>query len=170
MIKSSLLTAAVTAALFTTGSALAQAPQGQQMAPPPMGGPMEREMQRPRFTPPPPPQKLPMPEFPTPDELAEMAPPEPMTEEKIKERFTKRKAKIEEAMDRDRKAAEKYAKDYARLQQHQADSLADIMARAEKRRQAILKRIDDMEQMVLERFHKKKAAAAAAKTAPAPAK
>jgi uncharacterized membrane-anchored protein YhcB (DUF1043 family) len=81
-----------------------------------------------------------------------------MTEAKIKERFAKRKAAMTEMMERDRKAAEKYAQDYARLQKHQADTLAEIMANAEKRREDMLKRIDDMEKKVLQRFQESKAA------------
>ncbi len=161
MIKTSMLSAAITAAMLTSSAGLAQAPQQPQpgAANAPMGNPMMQPgMNRQRFTPPTPPARLPMPEFPTPEELSEMAPPEPLTEEKIKERFAKRKAKMTEILNRDRKAAEKYAQDYARLQKHQADSLADIMAKAEKRREAILQRIDQMEQKVLERFKQNQAA------------
>ncbi len=158
MIKTSMLSAAITAAMLVSSAGQAQAPQ--QTQPGANDAPMTYPgMNRPRFTPPAPPARMSMPEFPTPEELAEMAPPEPLTEEKIKEQFAKRKAKMTEILERDRKAAEKYAQDYARLQKHQADSLAEIMAKAEQRRQDILQRIDQMEQKVLERFKQNQAAA-----------
>lgn len=93
-----------------------------------------------------------MTEFPSPDELARMAPPEPMTEEKIKQRFAKQKADLEANLERDRKAAERYAKDFARLQKFQADRLAEIMAKAEERRVEMLQRLEQQEKQVLEQF------------------
>lgn len=156
MNKSSLFTTSITAMLFACGSALAQAPhasKNQQAMPYPPGPMSQRDMQRPpRFTPPPRPKRESMPAFPSAEQLARMAPPEPMTEEKIKERFAQRRAAVSEAMDEDRKAAEQYAEDFERLQKYRADQLTRMMDKAEERRQAMLKRIDDMEQKALERF------------------
>lgn len=115
----------------------------------------QQTMQRPVFVAPDLPEFT---KFPTADELARMTPPEPMTEEKIKQRFAKRKARVEEAVARDRKQAEKYAKDFARFQKHQADQLAKIMAQAEKQREAMINRITKREQQVLENFRKRNAA------------
>ncbi len=163
MIKSSILSAAIASALLVSGSIQAQSGQNTAAQ---EGKPLPQQaMQHPYFAPPMPPKRIPMPKFPTAQELEKMAPPEPLTEEKIKERFAKRKARINETLERDRKAAEKYAQDYARLQKHQADSLAELMARAEKRREAILKRIDEMEQRVLQRFQEKNAAKSSAPSA-----
>jgi hypothetical protein len=113
---------------------------------------MKHPMPHPRFAPPRM-ERPPMPEFPSAEQLARMAPPEPITAEQIKERFAKRRAAMEKSMDRDRKAAEKYAKDFARLQKYRADRLAEIMAQAEERRQEVLKRLDEQEQAVLQRFN-----------------
>lgn len=165
MIKTSMLSATISAVLFLSSTASAQAPQMPKQdyySAPSMGGPMKHHgMKPPRFTPPPPPPKMKMPNFPSAAELARMAPPEPMTEEKIKARFAKRKAALNEVMDRDRKAAEKYAQDFARLQKYQADRLAEIMSKAEKQREARLKRLDEQEQKMLERFRQSQSAKAA---------
>lgn len=93
-------------------------------------------------------------DFPTADELARMTPPDPMTEEKIKQRFAKRKSVMNKVLEKDRKAAEKYAQEFSRFQKHQSDSLAQLMARAEKRREQMLQRLDEQEQQVLENFRK----------------
>ena len=130
-------------------SAQSPYPEGRPMTPPPMM--MQKPMQRP-----------PMPEFPSPQALARMAPPEPMTEEKIKQRFAKQLADLEERLERDRKAAEKYAKDFARLQKFRADRLAEIMADAEERRQGMVKRLKEQEQNILQRFREHQNGAKAA--------
>lgn len=104
------------------------------------------------------PQAMPRPvfsEFPTPEELARMTPPEPITEEMIKKRFSKIRKHVEETTSRDRKQAEKYARDFARFQQYQADQLAKIMARAEKQREKLLNRVNEREQQALENFRKR---------------
>lgn len=98
------------------------------------------------------PRKPSMYQFPSPQELARMAPPEPMTEKRIQERFAKQRAQMTEALDRDREAATRYAQDFSRYQKQQSDALAELMARAETRREAMLKRLDEREQQVLERF------------------
>ena len=92
------------------------------------------------------------PEFPTPEQLANMVPPEPMTEEKIKDRFSKRKAMLSASLERDRKSAEKYAQDFARYQKHQAETLASIMKKAEERRQQMLKNLEQQEKHALAKY------------------
>ncbi len=94
-------------------------------------------------------------EFPTSEELSMMTPPEPITEEMIKKRFAKQKARVEKAVAFDRKQAEKYAKDFARYQKYQADQLAKIMAKAEKQRQKMIDRVDEQEKRALENFKKR---------------
>jgi len=120
---------------------------------------MPKPMQHPDVAPRPIKRQL-FPGFPSPEELARMAPPEPMTEDKIKQRFAKRLADLNESLDRDRKQAEKYAKDFARLQKFQADRLAEIMAQAEKRREAMVERLKQREQQVLEQFRQQQQPAA----------
>lgn len=100
-----------------------------------------------------------MPEFPSAQELARMAPPEPMTEEKIKQRFARQKADLQASIERDRKAAEKYASDFARLQKYQADRLAEMMARAEERREQMMQRLQQREDQVLQQFREQQAPA-----------
>ncbi len=126
--------------------------QGMQMHRPDMRPPMRP----PEFMPPNRPPRM-MPDFPSPQELARMAPPEPMTEEKIKQRFAKQKEELQASLDRDRKAAEKYASDFARLQKYQADRLAEMMARAEDRRAQMLQRLEEQEKRVLEQFREQQA-------------
>jgi hypothetical protein len=99
-----------------------------------------------------------MPAFPSPEELSRIAPPEPMTEEKIKQRFAKQKEDLQANLDRDRKAAEKYAADFARFQKYQADRLTEIMARAEERRGQMLQRLEEREKRVLLQFREQQAA------------
>ncbi len=114
------------------------------------------------------PNRPPLPRFPTIEELDRLSPPEPMTEEKIKERFAAQKARITESIERDREAAKKYAEDFARMQKHQADRLAELMDKAEKRRGEILTRIDEQEQRALIYFRGRNAANND-ESAPAPA-
>ncbi|MBT3203608.1 MAG: hypothetical protein HOM14_01730 [Gammaproteobacteria bacterium] len=160
MIKTTLYTTALLAAYSLTITAFAQNNQNmhEQMQQHHNMSMQHQGIQAPAFKPAPMPKRPPFTEFPTPDELARMTPPEPMTEDKIKARFAKRKAQVEKTVAHDRKHAEKYAKDFARFQKHQADQLAKIMARAEKQREAMLNRIDKREQRVLENFRKRNAA------------
>jgi len=97
-----------------------------------------------------------MPRFPTPEEMRQMLPPEPLTEEQIRQRFEERKKFITEMMERDRKAAEKYAQDFARYQKYQSEQLAEIMKRAEARRKAVLERLDRELEQALQRFKERK--------------
>ena len=161
MNKSTLYSAAFWAAYSFTSTSFAQNSQAmpvQNQMQQHMNMPMHQQnMQRPAFKAPTAPQRPSFSEFPTPEELSRMTPPEPMTAEKIKQRFAKRKARIAETIAHDRKQAERYAKDFARFQKHQADQLAKIMARAEKNREALLTRINKREQQVLENFRKREA-------------
>ena len=116
------------------GGMMPSMPKGQEMSLPVMPGSQS------------------FPDFPTPDQLANMIPPEPMTVEKIKSRFAKRKSLLSESMDRDRKSAEKYARDFAKYQKHQAETLAEIMSQAEKRRQQMLQQLELDEQHALSQF------------------
>ena len=113
---------------------------------------------------PPPPMRSPrqqpgMMEFPTPQELSRMLPPDPITEADIQERFAKRREHINEMLERDRQAATRYAQDYARYQKAQSDRLAEMMARAEERRKSVLKRLEEQEQRALEYFRQRNAPA-----------
>ena len=90
--------------------------------------------------------------FPTPEELARMTPPEPMTEEKIRQRYAKIKENILKSNEQDRKEAEKYARDFAKYQKYQAEQLHNIMAQAEQHRSNMLTKIAQQEQRELERF------------------
>lgn len=163
MIKSTLIATATSAVFIITSPAFAQAPQNpgpmhkqqmhQQMH---QQGNMPRPMMqgwvRPNMTAP---GGQHYPGYPTPEQLARMAPPEStMTQESIKKHFAKRKAMMTESVERDRKDAEKYAQDFARMQKFQADRLAKMMANAEKQREAMLKRIDAQEKHMLEKFNK----------------
>ncbi len=114
--------------------------------------------------PPPAPQRPDFSDFPTPEELARLAPPEPLTEAKIRQRFAEQREILQKAIEQDRKRAEKYARDFARYQKYQAQQLADIMAQAEKHRDQMLKRLDQREQQVLENFRQHKQPEAATKT------
>lgn len=99
------------------------------------------------------------PGFPSPEQLARMTPPDSkMTEEKIRQHFAKRKEQMTESMERDRKDAENYARDFARMQKFQSDRLAKIMANAEKQREEMLKRLDAQEKHMLENFNKQQEA------------
>ena len=162
MNKTTLYSAAFLVAYSFSSTSFAQSPQAMPMQgsmPQHMNMPMHQQnMKPPAFNSQKAAQRLSFSEFPTPDELSRMTPPEPMTEEKIKQRFEKRKARIAETIAHDRKQAEKYAKDFARFQKHQSDQLAKIMARAEKNREALLTRINKREQQVLENFRKREAA------------
>ncbi len=161
MNRKHLLPAAVIALLGIGGASAQNAPgaamqrmmdNGQPFPPPP---PMKRRFAPPAMPEPPvgidnaPPM---MPRFPTPEELQQLVPPEPLTEEQIRKRFEERKQFISEMMERDRKAAEQYAKDFARYQKYQSEQLAEIMKRAEAHRQAVLERIDRELEQALKRF------------------
>ena len=93
-------------------------------------------------------------DFPTVEELSRMVPSEPLTEDRIKKRFADRKAKLKKLLDQDRQAAVKYAQDFSKYQKQQSDNLVKLMARAEKRRTAILKNLEAQEQRILEQFRK----------------
>ena len=93
--------------------------------------------------------------FPTPEELQQLVPPEPLTEEQIRKRFEERKKFIQNMMERDRKAAEQYARDFARYQKYQSEQLAEIMKRAEQHRKAVLERIDREMEQALKRFQQR---------------
>ena len=118
-----------------------------------------------RFLPPPPGPDFS--DFPTVEELARMTPPEPVTEETIKSRFSQRKEQLKKFMEQDRKAAVKYAQDFSKYQKQQADNLVKLMAMAEKRRTAILKQLEEQEQIVLERFRQQQAELQQSTEAPA---
>lgn len=113
---------------------------------------MPGSMPKPLFTPPPAFERPAFPDFPTPQELARMAPPEPMSEAKIKQRFAEQRELLQKAIEQDRKRAEKYARDFDRYQKYQAKQLARIMADAERQRELMLKHLDQREQRVLENF------------------
>ena len=81
-----------------------------------------------------------------------MTPPEPMTEEKIRQRYAKIKENILKSNEQDRKEAEKYARDFAKYQKYQAEQLRKIMAQAEQQRSNMLTKIAQQEQRALERF------------------
>ncbi len=114
--------------------------------------------------PPPAPRRPDFSGFPTPEELARLAPPEPLTEAKIRQRFAEQREILQKAIEQDRKRAQKYARDFARYQKYQAQQLADIMAQAEQHRQQMLKRLDQREQRVLQNFRQHKQPAAVTKT------
>jgi hypothetical protein len=170
MKKNTLITACALALLNLTNPLQAQQPapafESHPMMPMLYGENMPSPMYRPQFGRPDMSPRM-MPDFPSPEELERMAPPQPLTEEIIKQRFAKRKAALEENLDRDRKAAEKYAQDFARYQKYQADRLAEIMAEAEKRREAMLQRLEQHEQQMLEDFRSQQQQPDA--TTPAPA-
>ena len=108
-----------------------------------------RSMPRPQYP------RPPKPDFPSAEQLSRMLPPEPVTEDAIKQRFAEQRAHLTEELDRDRKAAEEYAKDFARMQKYRAEQLAEMMARAEQRREAMLQRLDEHEQAILQRFRQR---------------
>ncbi len=109
----------------------------------------------PIFTPPPTPERPSFAEFPTPDELARLVPPEKLTDQKIKQRFANQRDLLQKAIEQDRKRAEQYARDFARYQKYQAEQLASMMSAAEKQRELMLKRLDQREQRVLENFRQR---------------
>ena len=108
-----------------------------------------RNMPRPKY------KRPTKPAFPSAEQLSRMLPPEPVTEEAIKKRFAEQRAHLTEELERDRKAAEEYAKDFARMQKYRAEQLAEMMARAEKRREAVVQRLNEREQAILERFRQR---------------
>jgi hypothetical protein len=116
---------------------------------------MPAPINMPMFTPPPALERPAFAEFPTPDELAQLVPPEPLTEEKIKQRFAAQRELLQKAIEQDRQRAEKYARDFDRYQKYQADQLASIMSAAEKQRDLMLKRLELREQRVLENFRQR---------------
>ena len=158
------LSAAVIALFAASSSALAQSPYQSPMYnpmihSPSMGSPMQHQggmmpampqghsMDMPGM-----PGNQSFPDFPTPEQLSNMVPPEPMTAEKIKDRFAKRKAMLTESLERDRKSAEKYAQNFARYQKHQAETLASIMKKAEERRQQTLENLEQQEKHALAKY------------------
>ena len=150
MIKNTIKTSVIAAAFIIYLPAFAQmAPYSQQPG----------AIKQPHMTPPPVEAPMKFADFPSAEELARMTPPKPMTEEKIKQRFAQRKTMLNKVLEKDRKAAEKYAQEFSRYQKHQSDSLAQLMARAEKRREQMLQRLDEQEQRVLENFRKRTAPA-----------
>lgn len=169
MKKTTLYSAALVAAFSFTNTTFAQNTQTM-----PMHGQIHKQMQQqiqqqmqqqmqqqqamkhPAFKAPVAQQRPVFDEFPTPEELARMTPPEPVTEDKIRQRFAKQKARVEKIIAQDRKRAEKYAKDFARFQKHQADQLAKIMAKAEQQREIMFNNISKREQQVLETFRQRK--------------
>ena len=152
MTKTSLLLAALASGLIAGAPAQAQPPypgaDDMHARPDSRGAMMPPRM--PRMAPPS--RMPPAHQFPSPDELARMVPPEPLTEEQIRERFASQRAQLKEMIERDREAATRYAQDFAKYQKQQSDMLARMMSRAEKKREAMLKALDSSEQMVLERF------------------
>jgi hypothetical protein len=148
------LTAIALVSLIACQAAVAQSMPANGAKPGPGGMPAPG-MQQPMRPMPPRPT---LPPLPTAQELQRMLPPEPPTEEAIKQRFAQQRARLGETLERDRKAAEQYAKDFDRMQKYQAGRLADLMARAEKRREAVMQRLDEHEQSMLERFRKMRSA------------
>jgi hypothetical protein len=148
-------------ALFAGQVALAQPipaenPHAAPAAKPPLG--MHQPMQRLPMPKRPPVKRPALPPLPSAAQLQRMLPPEPPTEEAIKQRFSQQRAHLEETLERDRKAAEQYAKDFDRMQKFQAEQLAKIMASAEQRREAMLQRLNEHEQSMLERFRQMRSA------------
>ena len=163
MYPKSLIALAITSASMLAASAYAQSMPDNM----PMNGDMphhgmmiqdemmQQATAQPFFTPPPTPERPSFAEFPTPDELSRLVPPEPLTEVKIKQRFANQRETLQKAIAQDRKRAEQYARDFARYQKYQAEQLANIMAAAEKQRELMLKRLDQREQRVLENFRQR---------------
>ncbi len=104
------------------------------------------------------------PDFPTLEQLKRMVPPEPLTIEKIKQRFTEKREKLKKMIEQDRKRAEQYARDFDRYQKYQALQLAKIMAQAEQQRERMLDRLAEREQQVLKSFKQKDQVPAEAET------
>ena len=158
MTSKRLISATLLSGLFMSPSAVATDPDYPRIpreAMPdrmPMYDMPPRGMSMPRFNQPPPTSFS---DFPTAAELASMMPSEPVTEEQIKQRFSARKEKLKKMLDQDRKAAVEYAQDFSRYQKQQSDNLVKLMARAEKRRTAIFKRLEEQEKRVLEQFRQR---------------
>jgi hypothetical protein len=140
--------------LFASQAVMAQSMPADGAKPGPGGMPAPGMKQPMRPMPP----RPGLPPLPTAEQLQRMLPPEPPTEEAIKQRFSQQRARLEETLERDRKAAEQYAKDFARMQKFQAGRLAQLMAQAEKRREAVIQRLNEHEQSMLERFRKMRSA------------
>lgn len=155
MTRKRLISATLLSGLFISLSAVAtdpdypRIPRGAMPDRMPMYDMPPRGMSMPRFNQPPPASFS---DFPTAAELDRMMPAEPVTEEQIKKRFSARKENLKKMLDQDRKAAVKYAQDFSRYQKQQSDNLVKLMARAEKRRTAIFKRLEEQEKRVLEQF------------------
>ena len=152
-----LYTSTLVATIGLSGTALAQAPTMQGEVKSYQGMPRQTSaprqiMKHPQYTPPPVAQRPAFVDFPTPQELARMTPPDPLTEQTIKQHFTKMKERAEKINAQDRKQAEKYAHDFARYQKFQAEQLKKMMDRAEQQRARILARIEEREQRMLEHF------------------
>lgn len=162
MTKTVLFSVAIFAASSLSSSAFAQSSQNLPMHGgmpdhhnTPMHSTMQQSTNEPSFTSPAMPPRPAFADFPTPDELARMVPPEPLTEELIKQRFAKQKETLQKAIDRDRKQAEQYARDFARYQKFQAEQLAKMMEQAEKHREQLIKRLEQREQHMLETFRQR---------------
>ncbi|MDJ0833514.1 MAG: hypothetical protein QNJ69_08325 [Gammaproteobacteria bacterium] len=104
--------------------------------------------------------RQPRPAFPTPQQLERMKPAEPMNEATIKQYYAERRARMEDRLKRDREAASSYSTDFEKLQQHENETLKKMMDRAEKRREAMLKRLAEQEKRSLDRFKKYQESAA----------
>ncbi len=89
-----------------------------------------------------------------------MKPAEPMNEATIKQYYAERRARMEDRLKRDREAASSYSTDFEKLQQHENETLKKMMDRAEKRREAMLKRLAEQEKRSLDRFKKYQESAA----------
>ncbi len=94
------------------------------------------------------------PNFPTPQELEQMTPPEPMTIEKIKQQFSLHRKNLLKAIEEDKKAADKYARDFARYQEHQAKLLKTILDNASKQRLLAIQRLNQREEQAMAHFIK----------------
>jgi len=94
------------------------------------------------------------PNFPTPQELEQMTPPEPMTAEKITQQFSLHRKNLHKAIEEDKKAADKYARDFARYQQHQAKLLKTILDNASKQRLLAIQRLNQREEQAMAHFIK----------------
>lgn len=91
-------------------------------------------------------------DFPTPEEMAKMKPASQVTEETIKQRFAEQKEILQKQLDKDRAAADEYAKNFAEYQKLRADQLAQIMKRAEISRQAVMIQLEEAEKNALAKF------------------
>jgi len=89
--------------------------------------------------------------FPSATEMRMMS---PMTEKKINERFAIQKANLQKIIDNDKKAAAKYAEDFAKYQKSQADQLKKMMTDADKQRAKTMENLELQHQMALQHLKK----------------